>query len=90
MEEANNQSRLPIIAPTKIINRGFTWINIRRSFIKVRKLSRISSVLMLPVFMLGFLFLALIIALLLTLFLLYVIFYFLISLPRLKRTSNPL
>ena len=90
MEEANKESRLPIVAPIQVINRGFTWINTRRSFIKVRKFSGISSILMLPVFILGLLFLALIIVLLLTLFLLYVIFYFLIALPKLNKTSKPL
>jgi len=90
MEEANKESRLPIIAPAQVLNRGFIWINTRRSFIKVRKFSGISSVLMLPVFILGFLFLALIIAVLLTFFLLYVILYFLISLPKLNKTARPL
>jgi hypothetical protein len=90
MERANNQSRLLVLAPAQVINRGVTWINTRRSFIKVRKFSGISSALMLPVFTLGFLFLALIMALLLILFLLYVILYFLIFIPKLNKTTKPL
>jgi len=86
MKEPDNQSRLPIpVTPPKIFNQGFAWISNHRSFIKTRRFSGISSVLMLPLFMLEFLFLALLIALLLLIFAFYIIFNLLISLPRLKR-----
>jgi hypothetical protein len=86
MKEPDNQSRLPIpVTPPKLINQSFVWISNRRSFIKTRKFSGISSVLTLPIFMLELVFLALLIGLLLLIFALYVIFNLLISLPRLKR-----
>jgi uncharacterized membrane protein len=86
MQEPDKKSRLPIpVTPPKLINQGFVWISNRRSFIKTRKFSGISSVLMLPIFMLELVFLALLIGLLLLIFALYVIFNLLISLPRLKR-----
>ncbi len=86
MQEPDNQSRLPIpVTPPKLLNQGFAWISNRRSFIKTRKFSGISSVLMLPIFMLEFLFLALLIGLLLLIFAFYIIFNLLISLPGLKR-----
>ncbi|MBM4445928.1 MAG: hypothetical protein FJ023_01075 [Chloroflexi bacterium] len=71
--------------PPKLLNQGFVWINNRRSFIKTRKFSGISSTLMLPIFMLEFFFLALLIGILLLIFVLYVMFRLLISLPRLKK-----
>ena len=86
MKEPDNQSRLPIpVTPPKLINQGFAWISNRRSFIKTRKFSGISSVLMLPFFMLEFLFLALLIGILLLIFALYVIVNLMISLPKLKK-----
>jgi len=86
MKEPDNQSRLPIpVTPPKLINQGFAWISNRRSFIKTRKFSGISSVLMLPLFMLEFLFLALLIGILLLIFALYVIVNLMISLPKLKK-----
>ncbi|MBL7209155.1 MAG: hypothetical protein ISS52_03575 [Dehalococcoidia bacterium] len=81
MKETDNQSRLPVTIPPQILNQGFIWVNSRRGFIKARRLSGISSFLMLPVFLLEFLFLALIIGLLLFFFSLYVIFHLLRSLP---------
>jgi hypothetical protein len=81
MKETDNQSRLPATIPPQILNQGFIWVNGRRGFIKTRRLSGISSFLMLPVFLLEFLFLALIIGLLLFFFSLYVIFHLLRSLP---------
>jgi len=85
MKEIDNQSRFPVTTPPQLLNQGFIWVNNRRSFIKTRKFSGISSWLMLPAFMLGFLFLALVIGLLLFAFSLYVIFHLLISLPRLRK-----
>ena len=91
MKEPDNQSRLPIpVTPPKLINQGFAWISNRRSFIKTRKFSGISSVLMLPLFMLEFLFLALLIGILLLIFALYVIVNLMISLPRLKKAIKQL
>jgi hypothetical protein len=81
----DTQSKLPVPAtPPKLINQGFTWIGNRRSFIRTRKFSGISSILMTPVFMLEFLFLAILIGILLLIFALYVMFNLLISLPKLK------
>jgi hypothetical protein len=86
MKELDNQSRLPVpVAPPKLINQGFAWISNRRSFIKTRKFSGISSILMLPIFMLEFLFLALLIGILLLIFALYIMLNLLISLPKLKK-----
>jgi len=86
MKEPDNQSRLPIpVTQPKILSQGFAWISNRRSFIKTRRFSGISSVLTLPLFMLEFFFLALLIALLLLIFAFYIVFNLLISLPRLKR-----
>jgi len=86
VKEPDSQSKLPVpVTPPKLINQGFTWIGNRRSFIKTRKFSGISSVLMAPVFMLEFLFLALLIGILLLIFALYVMFSLLSSLPRLKK-----
>jgi hypothetical protein len=86
MKEPDNQSRLPVpVTPPKLLNQGFVWISNRRSFIRARKFSGISSFLMLPIFMLEFLFLALLIGILLLIFALYVMFSLLISLPRLKK-----
>jgi len=86
MKEPDNQSRLPVpTTPPKLINQGFTWIGNRRSFIRTRKFSGISSILMAPVFMLEFLLLAILIGILLLIFALYVMFNLLISLPKLKR-----
>jgi len=86
MKEPDSQSKLPVPAtPPKLINQGFTWIGNRRSFIKTRRSSGISSVLMAPVSMFEFLFLALLIGILLLIFALYVMFSLLISLPRLKK-----
>ncbi len=90
MERANKQLKVPAVAPTRVLNQTFIWINTKRGLIRTRKFSGVSSVLMLPVFVLGFVFLALIIALLLTLFLVYVMFYLIVSLPRLKKASRPL
>jgi predicted membrane protein len=86
MKEPNSQSRLPVpVTPPKLLNQGFVWISNRRSFIKTRKFSRISSILMLPIFMLEFLFLALLIGILLLIFALYIMLNLLISLPKLKK-----
>jgi uncharacterized membrane protein len=86
MKETNSQSRFPVpVTPPKLLNQGFVWISNRRSFIKARKLSGISSILMLPIFMLEFLFLALLIGILLLIFALYIMLNLLISLPKLKR-----
>ncbi|OGN91496.1 MAG: hypothetical protein A2Z70_01495 [Chloroflexi bacterium RBG_13_48_17] len=88
MKEPNSQSRFPVpVAPPKLINQGFVWISNRRSFIKTRKFSGISSVLMLPIFMLEFLFLALLIGILLLIFALYIMINLLISLPKLKKSA---
>ncbi|TRZ93127.1 MAG: hypothetical protein D4R82_05720 [Dehalococcoidia bacterium] len=85
MKEIDNQSRFPVTTPPQLLNQGFIWVNNRLSFIKTKKFSEISSWLTLPAFMLGFLFLALIIGLLLFAFSLYVIFHLLISLPSLRK-----
>jgi hypothetical protein len=86
MKEPNSQSRLPVpVSPPKLLNQGFVWISNRRSFIKARKLSGISSILMMPIFMLEFLFLALLIGILLLIFALYMMLNLLISLPKLKK-----
>ena len=86
MKEPDIQSRLPVpIAPPTLLNQGFVWISNRRSFIKTRKLSGISSILMLPIFMLEFLFLAMLIGILLLIFALYIMLNLLISLPKLKK-----
>ena len=86
MKEPNSQSSLPVPAtPPKLLNQGFVWINNRRSFIKTRKFSGISSILMLPIFMLEFLFLAMLIGILLLIFALYIMLNLLISLPKLKK-----
>jgi hypothetical protein len=86
MKQPNSQSRLPVpVTPPKLLNQGFVWISNRRSFIKTRKFSGISSILMLPIFMLEFLFLALLIGILLLIFVLYLMFNLLISLPKLKK-----
>jgi hypothetical protein len=86
MKEPNSQSRLPIpVTPPKLINQGFVWIGNRRSFIKTRRFSGISSFLMAPVFMLELLFLALLIGILLLVFALYMMFNLLISLPKPKK-----
>jgi cell division protein FtsX len=86
MKEPDNQSRLPVPAtPPKLLNQGFVWISNRRSSIKTKKFSGISSILMLPIFMLEFLFLALLIGILLLIFALYIMFNLLISLPKLKK-----
>ena len=86
MKQLDSQSRLPVpVTPPKLLNQGFVWIGNRRSFIKTRKLSGISSILMMPVFILEFLFLALLIGILLLILALYVMFNLLVSLPKLKR-----
>jgi hypothetical protein len=86
MKEPNSQSRLPVpVTPPKLLNQGFVWISNRRSFIKARKFSGTSSILMLPIFMLEFLFLALLIGILLLIFALYIMLNLLISLPKLKK-----
>jgi len=85
MKEIDNQSRLSVTTPPQLLNQGFIWVNNRRGFIKTRKFSGISSWLMLPAFMLEFLFLALFIGLLLFGFSLYVILNLLTSLPRLRK-----
>jgi len=86
MKQPDSQSRLPVpVTPPKLLNQGFVWIGNRHSFIKTRKLSGVSSILMMPVFMLEFLFLALLIGILLLILALYVIFNLLVSLPKLKR-----
>jgi len=86
MKQPDSQSRLPVpVTPPKLLNQGFVWIGNRRSFIKTRKLSGISSILMMPAFMLEFLFLALLISILLLILALYVMFNLLVSLPKLKR-----
>jgi predicted membrane protein len=86
MKEPDSQSKLPVpVHPPKLLNQGFLWIRSRGSSIKTRKFSGISSVLMSPVFMLEFLFLALLIGIILLIFALYVMFNLLISLPRLKK-----
>ena len=86
MKEPNNQSRLPVpVTPPKLLNQGFVWISNRRSFIKTRKFSGISSILMLPILMFEFLFLALLIGILLLIFALYIMLNLLISLPKLKK-----
>ena len=86
MKQPDSQSKLPVpVAPPKLINQGFVWIGNRRSFIKTKKFSGIASFLMAPIFMLEFLFLALLIGILLLIFALYVMFSLLISLPKLKK-----
>jgi hypothetical protein len=86
MKEPNSQSRFPVpVTPPKLLNQGFVWIGNRRSFIKTRKFSGISSILMLPIFTLEFLFLALLIGILLLIFALYIMLNLLISLPKLKK-----
>jgi predicted membrane protein len=86
MKQPDSQSKLPVpVTPPKLINHGFNWIGNRRSFLKTRKSSGVSSILMAPVFTLEFLFLALLIGILLLVFALYVMFNLLISLPRLKK-----
>jgi hypothetical protein len=86
MKQPDSQSRLPVpVSPPKLLNQGFVWISNRRSFIKARKFSGISSILMLPIFMLEFLFLALLIGILLLIFALYIMLSLLISLPKLKK-----
>jgi len=88
MKEPNSQSRLPVpVTPPTLLNQGFVWISNRRSFIKTRKFSGISSILMLPIFMLEFLFLALLIGVLLLIFALYIMLNLLISLPKLKKSN---
>jgi len=89
MKQPDSQSMLPVpVTPPKLINQGFTWIGNRRSFIKTKKFSGISSILMMPVFMLEFLFLALLIGILLLILALYVMFNLMISLPKLKRGNK--
>jgi len=86
MKEPDTQSKLPVpVNPPKLLNQGFTWIRGRRSSMKTHRFSGISSVLMAPVFMLEFLFLALLIGIILLIFALYVMFNLLISLPKLKK-----
>jgi cell division protein FtsX len=86
MKKPDNQSRFPVpVTPPKLINQGFVWISNRRSFIRTRKFSGISSALMLPFFMLEFLLFALLIGILLLIFALYIMLNFLISLPKLKK-----
>jgi predicted membrane protein len=86
MKQPDNQSKLPVpVNPPKLLNQGFLWIRSRSSSIKTRRFSGISSVLMAPVFMLEFLFLALLIGIILLIFGLYVMFNLLVSLPRLKK-----
>jgi len=81
-----SQASLPV--PSQVISRGYSWISIRRGFIKTTRFSRLSTFLMLPAFIFGLLFLALIAALLLSFFVLYLIFYLLISIPRLRQASR--
>jgi cell division protein FtsX len=86
MKEPNSPSRFPVpVTPPKLLNQGFAWISNRRSFIKTRKFSGISSILMLPVFTLEFFFLALLIGILVLIFALYIMLNLLISLPKLKK-----
>jgi cell division protein FtsX len=89
MKEQNSQSKLPVpVTPPKLLNQGFIWISNRRSFIKTRKFSGISSILMLPVFLLEFLFLALLIGILLLVFALYLMFTLLVSSSKLKKGAT--
>jgi len=88
MEEIGSQSRLPVTSPPRFVNQGFVWVSNRRTLLKTRRLSGISSFLLLPVFLLEFLFLALIIGLLLLFFALYVIFHLASSLPKLKKRNS--
>jgi len=86
MKELDIQSKLPVpVNPPKLLNQGFLWIRSRGSCIKTRRLSGISSILMTPIFMLEFLFLALLIGIILLIFALYAMFNLLLSLPRLKK-----
>jgi predicted membrane protein len=88
MKQPDSQSRLPVpVSPPKLLNQSFLWIRSRGSSIKTHRFSGISSVLMAPVFVLEFLFLALLIGIILLIFALYVMFNLLISLPRLKKGS---
>jgi len=88
MKEPDSQSKLPVpVTPPRLLDQGFVWIRSRRSLIKTRRFSGISSFLMTPVFMLEFFFLALLITILLLVFALYVIFSLLASLPRLKKAQ---
>jgi hypothetical protein len=88
MKQPDNQSRLPVpVSQPKLLNQSFVWISNRRSFIRTRKFSGISSLLMMPIFMLEFLFLALLIGILLLIFALYLMFNLLISLPKLKKDA---
>jgi hypothetical protein len=86
MKELDSQSRLPVpVTPPKLLNQGFLWIRSRGSSIRARRFSGISSILTAPIFMLEFLFLAVLIGIILLIFALYVMFNLLLSLPRLKK-----
>jgi len=85
MNEIDNQQRLPVKASPQALSHGFIWINNRRSSIKTRRLSGISSLLMLPIFGLELLLLSLIMSLLLFSVSIYVIFRLLASLPKLRK-----
>jgi hypothetical protein len=88
MKQPDSQSKLPVpVSPPKLLNQSFLWIRNRGSSMKTRRFSGISSILMAPVFMLEFLFLALLIGIILLIFSLYVMFNLLISLPRLKKSN---
>ena len=69
----------------QLLNQGLIWVNNRRSFIKTREASGVSSLLMLPVFAFEFLLIALIMGLLVFSLSLYVIFRLLASLPKLRK-----
>jgi cell division protein FtsX len=89
MKQPDSQSKLPVpVTPPKLLNQGFVWISNRRSFIKTRKFSGISSILMLPVFLLEFLFLALLIGIFLLVFALYAMFTLLVSSSKLKKGAT--
>jgi len=81
-------SKASLLAPKQVIGRGYSWISIRRGFIRTKRFSGVSAFLMLPAFIFGLLFLTLIAALLLSFFVLYLIFYLLISIPRLRQASR--
>ena len=85
MSKQDNQSNLPVpVAAPKLLNQGFVWINGRSNAIRTHRFSGVSSFLMAPVFMLEFLFLALLIMIILLIFGIYITLHLLASLPRLK------
>jgi len=86
MEKREGKSNLPVpVTPPKLLNQGFVWIRSRGNSIRTHRFSGVSSILMAPVFLLEFLFLALLIAIMLLIFGLYITVNMLLSLPRLKK-----